>query len=150
VKPSDPALFSLFNEIAIVEQLARHRLERVLPDGLLQPHFAVLNHLVRVRDGTSPLRIARAMQVVKGAMTNTLQRLESRGLIRIEPDPEDGRGKRVFITDQGREMRTRSVEVIAPFLAEVSAVLSDQDIAVLLPLMQRLRQHLDQARSGDL
>ena len=49
VKPTeDPLAFRLFTEIGIIEQLARNRLERGLPDGLKVSQFGVLNHLVRL------------------------------------------------------------------------------------------------------
>jgi lipopolysaccharide export system permease protein len=77
VNTPDPALFALLNEIGIIEQLARNRFERAQPDGLRLPHFAVLNHLVRLGDGRTPGQIARAFQLTKATMTNTLQRLEA-------------------------------------------------------------------------
>ena len=111
--PTDPPAFVLLNEIGIIEQLARTRFEALQPDGLLLPHFTLLNHLVRVGDGRSPVAIARALQLAKGAITNTLQRLEARGLVRVEPDPEDGRGKRVFLTAAGRRRRDAAVTAVA-------------------------------------
>ena len=144
----DPLGFRVFNEIGIIEQLARNRFERVLPEGLKVPHFSVLNHLVRLGDGKSPLRLARAFQVTKSTMTNTLQRLESRGLIRVAPDPDDGRGKLVYLTPAGRRTRQKSVKALAPLLAEVEALLGRKDLAGTLPILQKLRAHLDAARDG--
>ena len=72
-------LFDLFNEIGIIHQLTTARLEAVLPDGLIAPHFAVLNHLARVGDGATPQRMARAFQVPKTSLTHTLKGLEARG-----------------------------------------------------------------------
>lgn len=143
---TDPPAFQLLNEIAIIEQLARNALERALPDGLRQPHFAVLNHLVRLGDGTSPIALARAFQTAKAAMTNTLQRLEARGLIRLEPDPKDGRGKRVLLTDAGRAMRERAIAAVGPMLTDIGGVLPEAEVAALLPPLRRLRAHLDAAR----
>jgi DNA-binding MarR family transcriptional regulator len=144
VNRTDPPVFQLLTEIAIIEQLARNALERALPDGLRQPHFALLNHLVRLGDGKSPVALARAFQTAKAAMTNTLQRLESRGLVRVEPDPEDGRGKRVFLTDAGREMRERAIAAVGPMIADIGSVLPEAE--ALLPALRRLRAHLDAAR----
>ena len=141
-----PPVFQLLNEIAIIEQLARNALERALPDGLRQPHFAVLNHLVRLGDGTSPIALARAFQTAKAAMTNTLQRLEARGCIRLEPDPKDGRGKRVFLTEEGRALRERAIAAVGPMIAEIGTVLPPAEIDALLPPLRRLRAHLDAAR----
>jgi hypothetical protein len=60
-----PLYFRLFNEIGIIEQLSRARFEARLPQGAPCPHFSVLNHLMRVEDGRTPLELARAFQVPK-------------------------------------------------------------------------------------
>ena len=148
VDPSeDPLAFRLFTEIGIIEQLARNRLERGLPDGLKFSQFVVLNHLVRLGGEWSPARLASAFQVTKGAMTNTLQRLEMRGLVRIVADPSDGRAKLVTITDAGRHMRADCVASVSPFLADLSQALSDKDLAKVLPVLEKIRKFLDAQRS---
>ena len=138
----DPALFALLNEIGIIEQLARNRFERAQPDGLRLPHFAVLNHLVRLGDGRTPGQIARAFQLTKATMTNTLQRLEARGLVRLEPDPQDARAKRVFLTDEGRARRDAAVAFTATDLAHIAATAAITPEA-LLPPLRALRTALD-------
>ena len=143
----DPIAFRLFTEIGIIEQLARNRLERGLPDGLRMSQFVVLNHLVRLGGEWSPARLADAFQVTKGAMTNTLQRLEKRGLVRVLADPSDGRGKPVGITEAGRDMRARCVESIGPLFADLSRELSDKDFALVLPVLGKVRKYLDSHRS---
>ena len=72
--------FSLFNEIGIIEQLGRALFESQLPDGFLMSHFSVLNHLIRVQDGQTPLKLAQAFQLPKTTMTHTLSVLEKHGL----------------------------------------------------------------------
>ena len=146
--PSEnPLAFQLFTEIGIIEQLARNRLERGLPDGLKVSQFVVLNHLVRLGGEWSPARLASAFQVTKGAMTNTLQRLEIRALVRIVADPRDWRAKLVTITDAGRDMRADCVASVSPFLADLSQALSDQDLAKALPVLEKIRKFLDAHRS---
>lgn len=143
----DPIAFQLLTEIGIIEQLARNRLERSLPDGLKISQFIVLNHLVRLGGEWSPVRLANAFQVTKGAMTNTLQRLEKRDLLRVVPDPRDGRGKLVSITAAGRKMRTRCIECINPLLTELSGEILDEDILAALPVLEKFRKYLDTHRS---
>jgi DNA-binding MarR family transcriptional regulator len=145
----DPPLFALLNEVAIIEHLARNRLERALPDGLRASHFVVLNHLTRLGDGRSLARIARAVQVERPAMTNTIQKLEARGLVRTEPDPKDGRGKRVFLTEAGRAARAAAVEVAEAAIAPVAPDITPAQIEAALPLLRRLRAALDAAREGE-
>lgn len=148
-KSGDPPLFALLNEVSIIEHLARNRLERVLPDGLRASHFVVLNHLTRMGDGRSLARIARAVQVERPAMTNTIQKLEARGLVRVGADPRDGRGKLVFLTEAGRAARAQAVAAATAAIAPVAADIDAADIAAALPLLRRLRAALDAARDRD-
>ncbi|MDP3415140.1 MarR family winged helix-turn-helix transcriptional regulator [Falsiroseomonas sp.] len=147
--PNDPPIFALLNEIGIIEHLARNRAERALPDGLRLSHFIVLNHLVRLGDGRSLARIARAVQVERPAMTNTIQKLEARGLVRGVPDPRDGRGKLVFLTEAGRAMREQGVVAMAEAIRPVPHGLAAEEIAGLLAPLRRLRAALDRARDAD-
>lgn len=149
VPDGDPILFTFFNEIGIIDQLARARLDRGLPDELRASHFIVLNHLVRMGDGKSPVALARAFQVTKGAITNTLQRLEARGLIALSADPDDGRGKRVTLTAAGRRMRDQSILQLWPAFADLAPVATAAEIEAVLPLLRRIREHLDRARDRD-
>ncbi len=143
---NDPLAFRFFNEIGIIEQLASSRLERCLPDGLKDSQFRVLNHLVRLGGEWSPVRLANAFQVTKGAMTNTIKRLDKRGLIAVSNDPEDGRGKLVSITDAGIEMRNQCIESIAPLLIELSKEFSPQEFSAVLPVLEKIRKYLDANR----
>ena len=140
------SLFALMNEVAIIEQLARTILESRLPDGASQPHFAVLNHLVRVADGRTPMELARAFQVPKTSMTNTLAGLEKRGLVEMRPNPDDGRSKRVWITDGGREFRDDAIAALAPDLAAMDEALDGERLAALVPELARIRAWLDERR----
>jgi len=143
----DSAIFRLLTEAGIIEQLARIQLERNLPDGLRMSQFGVLHHLVRLGGDWSPIRLANAFQVTKGAMTNTLQRLEKRGLVKVAADPEDGRGKLVSITKKGRAMRARCVKCVGPLIADLSAELSEKELAMALPVLGKVRRYLDTHRS---
>lgn len=138
-------MFRLFNEIGILQQLSRAMLERHL-DGLTVLHFSVLNHLVRVGEGPTPLRLSRAFQVPKTTMSFTLKGLVARDLVRLEPSPEDGRAKCVFLTDAGRRFREEAIAAIGPELTEVMPHLPAGLADDLLPGLTRLREVLDAAR----
>lgn len=147
-KPEDTAAlyFRLFNEIGIIAQLSASRLERALPHGLTVAQFGLLNHCVRLGDGWTPARLAAAFQVTRGTMTSTLQRLEAKGFIQIEPDAEDARSKRVFLTDAGRAARSASLAALAPELARMPGVLAPEAVAELIPALEQLRSWLDENR----
>ena len=146
---NDPSIFRFFNEIGIINQLASTKLGSVLPDSLKMSQFSVLNHLVRLGGEWSPLRLAKAFQVTKGAMTNTLNRLEKRALIEIRPDPEDGRGKLVRITAKGEKMRQECLMAIDPFIQKIEEELGLTDFTNSLPALEKVRKYLDEERFKD-
>lgn len=145
----DPPIFNFFNEIGIIDQLAQTLLERALPDKLKMSHFGVLNHFARLGGEQGPAELARAFQVTKGAMTNTVQRLKDRGLVEVKPDPSDGRGKLVRITDKGLRVRAKAIEAIFPELRELEDQFGIGKFRKALPFLQELRKYLDQARDNN-
>ena len=101
-EPEDHPDVQVFDEIRYIEHLVRTAIARKLPVGLTYPQFEVMNLLARRGDGVSPLEIARALQMTKSSLTNTLQRLHARRLIRVEPSASDGRRKRIWLAAEGR------------------------------------------------
>jgi len=138
--------FRMFNEIGIISQLSSNRLERVLPPGMSIAQFSLLNHLVRLGGAWAPSRLARAFQVTKGAMTNTLQRLEAQGLIRVTADPDDARGKLVEITEAGRRMREKCIRATGTAMGDIVKLVPTDDVGAVLPFLEHLRKTLDESR----
>ena len=87
----DMNLLILLSEIATIEQLARNRLDNALPKDLNISSFSVLNHFSGSKAEKTPLQLARSFHVTKGAMTNTLNKLEKLGYIHVRPDWNDAR-----------------------------------------------------------
>ncbi len=148
-KNEDSVVFEFFTEIGIINQLSQTLLERALSDGLKMSHFVVLNHFSRLGGPHSPQDLARALQVTKGAMTNTLQRLEKRGLVDIQPDPGDGRAKCVTLTASGLHVRNEAIKAITPTLDEVGKRFTKTRLKEALPLLRNVRGYLDKARDRD-
>ncbi|MEM1150224.1 MAG: MarR family transcriptional regulator [Pseudomonadota bacterium] len=144
--PQRSDLFRLFNEIGIIQQLSSTAFERVLPHGLTQAQFTLLNHLSRIGNGWPPARIATALQVSRGTLTSTIKRLEHKAFVRLDDNPEDGRSKYVFLTEAGEAALARSIQAAAPLLTRTNDMLTPQEIATVLPVLERLRQWLDENR----
>lgn len=142
----DPVLFRFFNEIGIIEQLSRAAFEHVLPHDLNISQFTVLNHLARLGDGRSPVEMARSFQITKGAVTNTLKRLEKKAMIVVRPDAVDGRVKRVSLTDVGRQARADSIAALGPMLGQLAAQFPEERFAATVPFLEEIRRYLDTNR----
>ena len=143
----DPrALFEVFKEIGIIEQLSRAQLEARLPDGLIAPHFAVLNHLFNRGDGAVPIDMARAFQVPKTSMTHTLKGLAAKGYVELRDNPKDGRSKTVWLTGKGRALREGVIASLEPAFMELLQDIDYGAVIDLLPTLVRLREVMDAAR----
>jgi DNA-binding MarR family transcriptional regulator len=55
-------------------------------------------------------RLARETDLSSGAMTNRIDRLETRGLVRRRPDPSDRRGVNVSLTARGRKLIDKAIQ----------------------------------------
>ena len=134
---------ALFGELFMADQLARNRISKALPKGMELSHFSVLNHLARAGDERTPAQLARAFHVTRGAMTNTLARLEWAGHIHISPDWDDARQKFVAISPSGRAARDAAVQVITPLIADVVSALGADRVRAVLPVLRELRIRLE-------
>ena len=115
----DINLLILLSEIATIEQLARNQLDNALPKNLNISSFSVLNHFSGSKAEKTPLQLARSFHVTKGAMTNTLNKLEKLGYIHIRPDWNDARKKLISISQSGIDARNHAIKSIKPILDEI-------------------------------
>lgn len=134
---------SLFSELLTADQLIRARLTRVLPNKMEISHFSVLNQLARSGGERSPAQLAKSFHVTRGAMTNTLNKLELAGYIHIRPDWDDARRKMVSISTAGMQARDAALQVISPLISELVGELGDNKVRAALPVLRELRVKLE-------
>ncbi len=137
-KPEDLAN-ALFSELFMADQLARAHVSKVLPKGMELSHFGVLNHLARTNDERTPAQLAKTFHVTRGAMTNTLAKLEWAGHVHIRPDWDDARRKFVSISPAGRAARDAALQSITPVIGEVVAALGPDRVRAVLPVLREMR-----------
>lgn len=133
---------ALFSEVLSADQLLRNRLGKVLPKGMELSHFSVLNHLAFVADERSPAQLAQTFHVTRGAMTNTLNKLEWAGYVHIRPDWDDARRKMVAISPAGQRAREQALASITPLVRQVIGDLGVEKVRMVLPVLRELRLRL--------
>lgn len=141
-------MLGLFAEVSALDQMVRALVEARLPDGFQWSQFAVLNHLYLAGEGQTPVALARTFEVPKTSMTHTLIVLEKHALVRIEPNPRDGRSKLVWLTPKGRTLRTVAVAALGPDLAALVARLGGDALPPLRAAIGHLRQVMDALRDA--
>ena len=135
-----------FTEIGIIDQLASNRLQRALPEGVSLAQFGVMTHFVRRGGQQTPASLADAFQVTRGAMTNTLHRLEAHGYVLVSPDEKDGRSKQVCLTPKGEAAYHAIAAALAPLNADLAAAFPAARLLEAMPVLVELRQWLDDHR----
>ena len=83
--------------------------------------------------------LAQAVVLSRSGLTRLVDRMEKAGLLRREPDPEDGRGSFAVLTDGGARMREKMWPVYAKGIAEhFGAHISDEEVEVLIRALGRV------------
>ena len=144
--PRNSLAIALFSEILAVDQMIRNRLAKVLPKGMELSHFSVLNHLARSGAERTPAQLAQTFHVTRGAMTNTLSKLEWAGYVHIRPDWDDARRKMVAISPAGRKARDAALSAVAPLFAGIVDEITEEKVRAMLPVLRELRSTLDEDR----
>lgn len=139
---NDPLAVALFSEVFMADQLVRNRVSKALPKGIQLSHFAVLNHLAHLNDERSPAQLAAVFHVTRGAMTNTLAKLEWAGHVHIRPDWDDARRKFVSISPAGRAARDAALAAITPVVGEVVRSVGADRVRAVLPVLREIRLRL--------
>lgn len=131
----EASLYTLFQRIAAVDQLARSLVERALPASLTLAQLAVLTELGRDKAVLTPMRLAARLGVTRQTMTTTIRRLERQGLVCVTADPADRRLRRIALTDAGQLTLNGCLGRIGPQIAlAVDAVPPDTVKSLAGPL----------------
>lgn len=142
---ADALAASLFSEVFISDQLARDLIGKALPKGMQISHFSVLNLLAHLNVERSPAELAEAFHVTRGAMTNTLSRLEWAGHIHVRPDWDDARRKFIAISPAGRAARDAALAAFMPRITDVVRDIGADRVRAALPVLRLLRKQLEEA-----
>ena len=134
---------SLFGEILALDQLVRNRLAKVLPKGMELSHFSVLNQLSHTKVERTPAQIAKSFRLTRGAITNTLNKLELSGYVHVRPDWEDARRKMVSISPAGIAARNNALIAVMPIINELAHEMGEERLKAIVPILRELRQKLE-------
>jgi DNA-binding MarR family transcriptional regulator len=82
-------------------------------DASMATGFALLS--IDKEDGTPSTNLGPRMGMEATSLTRTLKSMEEKGLIYRKPNPNDGRGVLIFLTDFGKEKRELSKSTVLKF-----------------------------------
>jgi DNA-binding MarR family transcriptional regulator len=123
------------NEALLTETCQRH--------DLTPSELRVLAALVLSgRPALSPTVVGRWIVQTSGGLTATLRRMEHRGLVERRADPDDGRGRLVALTAEGREVHDA---VFADVDTAYAAIAAEVDVDDATAAVSRLVSGLERA-----
>lgn len=137
----DVSAMAVFGRITRAERFVARSLESVFArHGLQKGRFDVLAALRRAGPPyiLSPTGLYNSLLVSSGAMSNRLERLEADGLIERIPDPHDGRGKLVRLSEKGGSLLDSALGDHVANELEMIKTLSASDRGHLAALLQQL------------
>jgi DNA-binding MarR family transcriptional regulator len=93
---------------------------------------------IRQHSGLTQRELGERLHVVKSNATALLKKLEARGLVRRKADPQDSRIKRLTLTRAGESLVQRSFAAQARVIKAMAAVMTDDELANMRDLMNRV------------
>ncbi|WLR93569.1 MarR family winged helix-turn-helix transcriptional regulator [Shinella zoogloeoides] len=110
--------------------LARRFDDALRPVGLTNGQFSLLMALNRPEP--PPMGpVAAVLAMDRTTLTAALKPLERRGLVIVEPDPRDRRGRLLRLTGEGRRLLTEAFPIWKDTHAKVDAQLAAVDMTAL-------------------
>lgn len=99
--------------------------------------FAILNVLLD-EPGADQVTLAARVHFDAATSGSVIGRLEARGWVRREPDPDDRRRKRLWLTSQGEQLAARMKAAVARAQARILAPLNEREAQHLVRLLSRM------------
>ncbi|NEA40264.1 MarR family transcriptional regulator [Streptomyces sp. SID11385] len=123
-----------------VMRLSRRIKHQRVDESLSPTEMSVLGTLARCGSAT-PGELARKEHVQPPSMTRIVALLEAKGLVRLEPHPEDRRQKVVSSTERAETMLAESRRKRNVWLAQLAAELDEDEwekLRAAAPVMEKL------------
>jgi DNA-binding MarR family transcriptional regulator len=106
--------------------------------GLSYGDWHLLARLHNSKQNLSPGELSKRLELSSGAMTNRLDQLERRGLVRRLPNPDDRRALLVELTAEGTRLYRETVAAQGEKESIVASALTAEEKEQLNTLLRRL------------
>lgn len=105
-------------------------------DSTMVMGFTLLS--IDPKSGTPSTSLGPKMGIEPTSLSRTLKKLEERGLIIRQPNPEDGRSVLIKLTEEGLTMRNVSKDVVLNFYDTIRERISPEEISLFFNVLQKI------------
>lgn len=136
-------LVGFFTEIAIIEHLARTRVERNYSQDLKAGHFGILNYFMRNHPGPDSIRgIAWAFQEDEARIIEQIRALAALGYVSVVPGVREI-DSMVDVTEDGRAAQDAQLTRMAPDFEQLVAEIPPEDLVTAYRVLHEIRLVMD-------
>ncbi|MHA1564755.1 MAG: MarR family winged helix-turn-helix transcriptional regulator [Alphaproteobacteria bacterium] len=122
--------------------MRRFAFDRALkPLGVTRSQWWVLAHLIR-DNGPTQTELANTLEFSRVALGGLLDRLEAAGWIERQPDQEDRRAKRVFLTDKVKNVKRAMAKTAANVNEKSLRGLTEAEVEQLINTLIHVKGNL--------
>jgi MarR family transcriptional regulator, organic hydroperoxide resistance regulator len=100
--------------------------------------FALLS--IDKEEGTPSTTLGPKMGMEATSLTRTLKSMEDKGLIYRKPNPNDGRGVLIYLTEFGKEKRALSKETVLRFNETIKMNISEEKLQHFMEVADVINQ----------
>ena len=125
------------------------RIHSLLEETGLYPGQPPLLFSLNRRNGQSQRELSQDLNVKASTMAVMIKRMEKTGLIRKEPDENDQRISRIFITEEGKEVCLKLKDIHSQIEEESFKNFTPEEKELLITLMMKLKGNLEEVCGKD-
>jgi DNA-binding MarR family transcriptional regulator len=116
---------------------------------LTRAQWSVLAHLKR-SDGVQQKTLAQLIDIKPITLARHIDRLEAEGWVERRDDPDDRRAKRVFLLPRATPMLASLQKLGQKVRKQALAGVSEDDEALVLRVLQQVRDNLTDSRDSNI
>lgn len=94
------------------------------------------------KNGVSLDQLTQSLRIDKANTTRGIKKMTSLGLVYVSPDPEDGRVKRVYLTQKAHALKEEVHRIRTEWQTILLKDLSDEEINLLTHINHRLVENV--------
>ncbi|NNE01901.1 MAG: MarR family transcriptional regulator [Eudoraea sp.] len=98
------------------------------------------------KTGTPSTSLGPKMGMEATSLSRILKSMEEKGLIERRPNPDDGRGVLIYLTDFGLEKRTDSKDVVLRFNDAIKQQVSNEQLKCFFEVMDSINQMISEKK----
>jgi DNA-binding MarR family transcriptional regulator len=95
------------------------------------------------KQGTPSTKLAPKMGMEPRSLTRMIKQLDESGLIKKQSDKNDKRLVKIFLTDKGKQVRSKARDVVISFNNEIQNQIDAKELATCLSVLNKVNDLID-------